>query len=345
MNSPAETLGTSKKRLSLALNFIMALASCGAVAQPVSSTLRIVVGTEAGGSYDLTGRLLARHLGHYLPGNPTIVVQNMPGAGGLVSANYLYNLAPRDGSTIGIVIPQVVLSQVFDDPNARFNSAKFYWIGNPFGSAVVSAVFQNSAVKDWASARVKTALMGATGTLGPDALAIKLANRTLGTKFRIVYGYKGGSDMSIAMERGEINGRGSQTWAGWKATNPDWVATKKIIPLWQLALKRDADLSDVPLLLDLVSGDENKLFVRIYSAISSLGRPIVAPPDVPHDVVQQLRDAFDKVMLDEAFRQDARKIGIPLGGQSGVEIQESMNGFLSIEPASKAKLKMLLSTH
>jgi tripartite-type tricarboxylate transporter receptor subunit TctC len=312
---------------------------CGA---QQNSSIRLIVGTEAGGSYDLTGRLLSRHIGRYLPSKPTIIVQNMPGAGGLSAANYLYNLAPRDGSTIGIIIPQVVLSQIFDDPNARFNAAKFNWLGNPFGSSVVSAVFYTSTAADWREGQATTALMGATGTHGPDAFAIKLANHTLRTKFKIIYGYNGGSDMNIAMERGEIDGRGSQTWAGWKITAPDWVASNKIIPLWQLALRRDAALPSVPMLLELVNGEENKMFVRIYSTVSSLGRPLVAPPDTPPEAIYRLREAFDNVMIDENFRQDAKRVGVELGAQTGKDIQDSMIDFLNIDTQSRARLKQVL---
>lgn len=306
-------------------------------------TLRLIVGTDVGGSYDVTGRLMSRHLPRFLNGSPTIVVQNMPGAGGLVSTNYLYNIAPRDGSAFGVIIPQVLLSQLFGEENARFEAQKFNWLGNPLGSAVVSAVYHTSPAKTWQEARATEVLMGATGASGPDAFAVRLANATLGTKLKLVLGYKGGNDMTLAMERGEINGRGSQSWAGWKATNPDWVNNHKILPLWQLAAKRDPELPDVPLLSEIVEGSEAKTMVRLYSAISSMGRPFVAPPSTAAEVVDALRKAFSTAFTDKDFIADAARVGIELGPISGQDLQAMTQEFSSLDASLRAKMKSVLS--
>lgn len=329
-----------------AVSLFYAIASPDAVAQNAESSgkaLRLIVGTDVGGSYDVTGRLMSRHLPRFLTGSPTIVVQNMPGAGGLVSTNYLYNIAPRDGTVFGVIIPQVLLSQLFGEENARFEAQKFNWLGNPLGSAVVSAVFHTSAAKTWQEARSTEILMGATGSSGPDAFAVRLANATLGTKLKLVLGYKGGNDMTLAMERGEINGRGSQTWAGWKATNPDWVSNHKILPLWQLAAKRDPELPQVPLLSEIVEGSEAKTMVRLYSAISSMGRPFVAPPTTPTETVDALRNAFSSAFTDKDFIADATRVGIELGAISGQELQAMTQEFSSLDATLRARMKSVLS--
>lgn len=305
--------------------------------------LRLVIGTDVGGSYDLTGRLMARHLPRFLPGAPSIVPQNMPGAGGIVAANFLYNLAPKDGTTFGVIVPQTLLSQLFGEEQAKFEAEKFHWLGNPLGSAAISAVFHTSPAKTWKEARDATVLMGATGASGPDAFAVRLANATLGTRFKLITGYKGGNDLSLALERGEIHGRGSQTMAGWKATNPDWVATRKIIPLWQMSVKPDPELPGVPMLHDLVEGEENKIIVRIYSAISSLGRPFLAPPGSPAEQVALLREAFARSFKDAEFAADAKKVNIELGPITGEELQSMMKDFASVDAGLRAKMKRVLS--
>ena len=324
---------------------LAALAAETAAAQPADGggrSIKLVIGTDVGGSYDATGRLIARHLGKHLPGAPSIQPQNMPGAGGLIASNFLYNLAPRDGSVIGVIVPQVLVSQMFGDANARFDSEKFNWIGNPLGSAAISAVFHTSPVRTWREAKTASALMGATGAAGPDAFAVRLANATLGAQFRLITGYKGGSDMSLAMERGEIHGRGSQTWAGWKATNPAWVMDGRIIPLWQIALKSDRGLEQTPLLVDLVEGEQNKALVKVYSAISSLGRPFLAPPGVASADLARFREAFEKTMADPEFIADAAKVGIELGAISGEELQTMMIEFKALDATLRAKLKAIL---
>ena len=330
------------KRFALAGSvFLAPVVAAAQQGDPGARQIRLVVGTDVGGSYDVTGRLMARHLGRFIPGNPTIIPQNMPGAAGLIAANYLWNVAPRDGSVIAI-IPQVVLSQLFENKNVRFDAARFNWLGNPLGSASVTAVFHSSAVKTWRDALAIEASMGAPGPNSPDAFAVRIANATLGTKFKLISGYKGGNDISIAIERGEIDGRGSQTWAGWKATNPDWVASRKIVPLWQVSLTPDPELADVPLLSDLVQGPDNKSLVRSYSAINSLGRPFLAPPDVSPEIVAQLRKAFSETMKDPEFLADAERVGITVHSISGEALQTTMAQLLSMNADIRSKLRAVL---
>ncbi len=304
--------------------------------------MRMIIGTGPGGSYDTIGRLVARHMGKHLPGNPNIVPMNIPGAGGLIAANNLYNLAAQDGSTVGVLPPEILFSQIFEDKNAQFDATKFNWLGNPFGSAIVVVVMNSAPIKNWRDATQTIALMGATGPNGPDAVIANLSNGTLGTRFRVVTGYKSGQEISLAMERGEVHGRGAQSWSGWKATNPDWVNTRRIVPLFQVALKPIPELPDVPALTDLVEGDA-KALVRAYTSVVALQRPFATGPKVPAPRIEQLRRAFDQTMRDPQFMAEADQAKIELGPINGVEIQKMVSDALSLEPALVKQLKTLIA--
>jgi tripartite-type tricarboxylate transporter receptor subunit TctC len=261
------------------------------------------------------------------------------GAGGLIAANYLYNIAAKDGTVLGPIIFSVIVNQIFKEENVLFDASKFQWIGNPLEAGSVTAVFYTAPVKSWQDAQIHTAIIGATGPNGPDAMVAKLANATLGTKFQIVSGYKGGQDIALAMERGEVHGRGTQSWTGWKATNPEWVADGKLIPLWQLATKPRPDLERVPLLIDLVSGEEDKALVKVYTDVNALGRPLAGGPDVPAARIALLRKAFDDTMSDAAFVADAEKLQVELGPVGGEEIQKMVKDATSLDPKLITRLE------
>jgi tripartite-type tricarboxylate transporter receptor subunit TctC len=316
------------------------LGLCGAPAQ--AQDLRIVVGTAPGGSYDLTGRLVGRHIGKHLAGNPNVVPQNMPGAGSLTAANHIYNVAPQDGSVIGVLVPAILFNQIFGEENIRFDGGKFQWIGNPLGSAVVSTVFHTAPIKTWRDALTTTVMMGAPGSTAPDATTAHLVNATLGTKFNVISGYKGGQDIVLAMERGEIHGRASQTWAGWLAAKPDWIREGKLVPLFHVARKQVPELKDVPLLVDLVQGEGNKALVRAYVNVIEIGRPLVAGPGVPADRVTALRRAFDATVKDPAFLAEAEKLQIELGPITGEELQAMVREVTQLDKAVIGRLKDVL---
>lgn len=305
------------------------------------ANMKMIIGTGPGGSYDAIGRLVSRHIGKYLPGKPSFAISNMPGASGLTASNNLYNVAARDGSVVAIVPPEVIFSQLFGDKNVRFDASKFNWIGNPFGSAIVVTALSSAPIKDWQEARKIEAIMGATGTKGPDAVIAHLANGTLGTKFRIVTGYQSGHEVSLAMERGEVHGRGAQSWSGWKATNPDWVASGRLIPLFQVALRPLPDLPKVPLLIDLVSGDA-KVLVGAYTSVVSMNRPFFTMPDVPQQRVEALRSAFAEMMKDPEFIAQANQQRIELEHTSGADLQRMVERALSLDSGMVNKLRVLI---
>jgi tripartite-type tricarboxylate transporter receptor subunit TctC len=329
---------------SVVLGCVLAVQSAGAQTSDFYSKnrLRFIVGAEVGGSYDFASRLISRHLGRFIPGEPSIMVQNMPGAGGLVAANHFYTVAPRDGSVVGMVTTANLMSQMFNEEAARFDAAKFNWIGNPLGSSVVTTMFYTAPVKKWQDALTIPAIMGATGRAGTDAMMPLLANATLGTKFKVVLGYRGGGDIAIAMSRGEVHGRGSQTWAGWKATQPDWVKEGKLVPLWQLGLRPLAELPNVPQMVDLISDADNKALVRAYTQVVALGRPVITPPGVPTELVEILRRAFDAMMVDPAFIADAEKNGFELDAIPGRELQTTVEELTTLDGRLRMKLKAIL---
>ena len=333
----------SRLRCLIGLAGALAIAAASVVNAPAQAEeLRIVIGTAPGGSYDLTGRLVGRHIGKHLAGNPGVVPQNMPGAGSLIAANHIYNVAPQDGTVIGVLVPAILFNQVFGEENIRFDAAKFHWIGNPLGSAVVSTVFHTAPLKTWRDALTTTVQLGAPGATGPDATSVHLINATLGTKFNVVSGYKGGQDIVIAMERGEVHGRASQTWAGWQAAKPDWIRDGKLVPLFQVARKPLPELKDVPLLIDLVQGEANKALVRAYVNVIDMGRPLVVGPGVPAARVTALRRAFDATMKDTAFIAEAEKMQIDLGAISGEDLQIMVREVTELDPALIGRLKDVL---
>lgn len=301
-----------------------------------NKTIRVVIAQPAGGSYDLVARLVGRYIGKHIAGHPTIVPQNMPGASGMAATNHIYNIATQDGTILGAVHPvSASLSAMLGNPNARYVPNKFQWIGTLADPTNVVVVRHGSQVKSWKDALQIPAIIGAVSPDGADAMSGNLANGTLGTKFKVVTGYKGGNDIVLAMERGEADGRGMQTWTGWKAVKPDWVEQKKIIPLYQIALQPDPDpgLVGVPLLIDLVSGEENKGAVRLFTNVMALGRPMLVGPGVPAANVAELRRAYDATIADPGFVEEAKKLGLELAPVTGEKVQATIEEMMAMNPA------------
>src|SRR5438093_3935425 len=215
-------------------------------------TLNLIIGTSAGNDYDFRGRLIARHMGRHIPGEPAIVPRNMPGAGGLNAANWLANIAPRDGTTLHMIMTNMMAAQAIGTNGIQFDTRKFRWIGNTTSSPNVTNSWYTSGITSIEQTKTRKLVLGApAGTAGVNYGTVM--NALVGTKLKIVTGYPGGNEVNLAMERGEVQGRGSNSWASWKSTKPEWLAQKKIIMLVQIGLKRDPELPDVPLLLELAS--------------------------------------------------------------------------------------------
>jgi tripartite-type tricarboxylate transporter receptor subunit TctC len=285
-------------------------------------TIRIIVGTGSGGGYDGAARLTARYLGKYISGNPSFVVENMPGASGIKATNFLYETAPKDGTVIATVNNSMPVYQAISQPGVRFKAEDLNWIGSLLQTATTISIWHTAGVKTIDEAKRKEVIMGATGAAGTKAAYPQLLNNTLGTKFKIVTGYEGGNTLRLAMERGEVQGDGSARWSSWKSTKPDWVRDNKVIALVQIGLKKDDDLPNVPLLTELAQNEEQRRMFAFISQPIAMQQPFVGPPGIPADRVILLRRAFDAMARDPAFRKEVEQLDLELDPVSGEEVQK-----------------------
>jgi tripartite-type tricarboxylate transporter receptor subunit TctC len=311
-------------RLALALAASLVLAD-PAHAQSVEEFYRgkkidFVIGYSSGGTYDLYARLVARHLGNYIPGRPVIVPRNMPGAGSRTAAAWTYAIAPRDGTVLATADQSLSLQQAIGDKRLTLDTTKLIYVGNPNSENNTTAVWHTSGVKTIEDAKHKQVTLGATGG-STSSQYPKAMNALLGTRFKIILGYPGGNDINLAMERGEVDGRGSNSWASWKATRAHWLAERKINILVQIGLNKAPDLPDVPLLTDLAANPEDRAILRLLSASTRIGRPIFAPPETPRDRVKALRNAFDAMVRDPAFLEAAKREHFDIDPVPGAELQ------------------------
>src|ERR1700730_3201070 len=260
--------------------------------------INLVVGYGTGGGYDLYARMLGRFLGDHIPGKPAIIAQNMPGAGSRGAANWLYKVAPRDGTVIATLGQTTPADQALGEPGIQFDVRKFNWIGNMVVVNNIMFVSVATGIKTIDDAKKKVLTIGATGASSPSVLYPQVSNNLLGTKFKIVSGYPGGGDINLAVERREVDGRGSDSWASMKSTHPDWLRDHAINILFQVGPRRESDLPDVPLWTELAANEAQRQVLDILSADVSVGRPIVTAPEVPADRVKALRQAFDETMRD-----------------------------------------------
>jgi tripartite-type tricarboxylate transporter receptor subunit TctC len=272
--------------------------------------VQVLIGYSGGGGYDLYARLLARHMGKHIPGHPTLVPQNMPGAGSLKLTNYLYTVAPKDGSVIGMVSRGMATDPLLSD--AKFDPTKFTWLGSVTSEVSVCATWHTSPVKTWADTLAKDFTMGGSAAGSEtDTFALILRN-VFGAKMRLVTGYPGGNDINLAMERGEVDGRCGWSWSSIKSQKTAWLKEKKINVLVQLGAEKHPDLPDVPFMLDLVKNEEQRQMLRLIFASLVLGRPFMAPPGIPDDRKAALRQAFDVTMKDAEFLNEAAKIDLEI---------------------------------
>jgi tripartite-type tricarboxylate transporter receptor subunit TctC len=283
-------------------------------------TINLVVGTSAGNDYDFRGRLIARHMGRHIPGEPTIAPQNMPGAGGIKAANYMASIAPKDGTTVHMIMTNMMATQAMHLSGVEFDTRQFRWIGNTTSTPNVINSWHTSGITNIEQVKTKELVVGApnrtAGVIYPTLL-----NKLAGMKFKIVTGYPGGNEVNIAMERGEVLGRGSNSWASWKSTKPQWISEKKIFILVQVGLKRDPELADVPLLIELASNDRDRKLMTFVSAETAISRALVTTPGVPPERVEALRRAFDATMKDPQFLADANKAQMDISPMTGEESQ------------------------
>lgn len=333
MSGAGSIVGSCKGRLvrtPAAGGLLTAVAAGPAAAQSPAEfyrgkTLTMLIGTSAGNDYDFRARLIARHMGRYIPGNPAMVPRNMPGGGGVVATNYVAAIAPRDGTTLYMIMSNMMSAQAMGAKGVKFDTRTFRWIGNTTSTPNVVNSWHTTGVTRIEQTRTRELVVGApAGTAG--VLYATALNKLAGTRLKIVTGYPGGGEVNIAMERGEVEGRGSNSWASWKSTKPQWIADKKLNILVQVGLTRHPDLPSVPLLLELAGNDLDRQVLRFISSDTAISRAVVVPPEVPADRVEALRQAFDAVMKDRELVAEARGRKIDLTPMRGVDAQAIADG-------------------
>ncbi|MCC6890517.1 MAG: hypothetical protein IT536_18485 [Hyphomicrobiales bacterium] len=296
------------------------------------SDITLTVAADVGGGYDIYARTIAPYLSRHLKGNPNVVVQNLPGVGGVRMANHLFNEARKDGSVIGLTLSAVVLSQLMRPTQVRYDAGKFVWIGTIEAQTNVLSVWSaRSPVKSIEEAKKTEAVIGTTN---PDSFLYQepaLMNALLDTRFKLVKGYKGVNDLRLAMERGEIDGHVSP-WSSWKSDRPNWLTEGRLIHIVRTGAPAD-DLPGVPHFASLVHGSRNKSLVELLDMSSVLGRSIAAPPGVPHDKVRMLRIALAAATADPSFLKDMASKKLPVSYRSGEDLQAYVAAALRTSPS------------
>jgi tripartite-type tricarboxylate transporter receptor subunit TctC len=271
-----------------------------------STTLSMYVGSGAGGGYDAVGRLVARHMSRFLPGNPNIVAKNMDAASGVVAANYMYNIAPKDGSAFSAASNSALALAIYGDPSAKYDPRKFEWIGSTDKQTAICITWYTSPIKTLEDATKREVTVSATGVSAGPGVYPKILNTLFGTKFKVISGYTT-STMRLALEKQEVEGICGLAWQTYKNNSPDWIANKKFNILVQMGLAKLAELPNVPLAIDLLKNPIDKQVLALIVLPQEFGRPFIAPPGVPADRMAVYRAAFQKVVKDPQFVADSKK--------------------------------------
>jgi tripartite-type tricarboxylate transporter receptor subunit TctC len=306
--------------------------------------INLYVGTTSGGGYDVYARVMARYWGRYLKGHPTFVVKNMPGAGGLTMANYIYNQASHDGSEIATMQSGVIFEKLYQTlspggTNALFEAEKFGWIGSALRSVYVTITWHDSAVKNLEDAKRKEAVLGASTTSSDNFLLAVLGNKLLGTKFRIVHGYQGSTATDLAIERGEINGAAGKDWTTLTTSHPDWLKEKKVNIILQMGMQKHPSISDVPTALELAANDEDRTIMELIFAKFNLSRPFFGPPNMGGKDLQDFRTSFAELMKDKDFLQEAEKTGMEINPVYGEEAEKLVVRLLQTPEAQAQRMR------
>jgi tripartite-type tricarboxylate transporter receptor subunit TctC len=286
-------------------------------------TVELDVGYSVGGAYDLYARTIGRYLGRHIPGNPTVIVKNMEGGGSLRLANWLYRVAPKDGSVLATIGRGTGFDPILGQQGAQFDGTKFTWIGSANNEVSVCVAWNaTSGITKFEDLLTKQITVGGTSMSADTDQFPKVIDGVFGAKMRIVSGYPGGNNVVLAMERGEIQGRCGWSWSSVMSTHKAWIDEKKITVLVQLALRKHPDLPNVPLIMDLAKTDEQKQILKLIFARQTMGRPYLAPPGIPADRAQALRKAFMDTMSDKDFLADAAKTKLEITPVDGAELQK-----------------------
>src|SRR3984885_356093 len=303
-------------------------------------TVILYIGFAPGGSYDYFGRLVARHIGRHLPGNPTVIAESMPGAGSFTAANFLYARAPRDGTALGIVSQTVAIEEVLGTPGVQYKAARFNWIGRAASVNEVSLTFHSSNTKTIRDAIAHETTMASTGAGSPSETYLKLLNAVAATRFKLVGPYPASNDAMLAMERGE--GAGAFTsYATLKVSHRDWLRDKKINILVQYG-ERSADLPDVPYAVDLAKTEEDRQLMAFYVSSEEIGRAFLAPPETPADRIATLRKAYDETMQDPQLLAEIDQSHSEFNPLSGEKLQRLVAATADVPSTLVARIRGII---
>jgi tripartite-type tricarboxylate transporter receptor subunit TctC len=315
-------------RLAVIIGVVVAVMGAASAQPPAEffkdKTIIFYVGLSAGGGYDVNARLVARHIGKHIPGNPQVIVRNMPGGGGLVMTNYVANVAPKDGLHIGAPQRGIPFEPLLGDhSNAKFDAVKLNWIGSANTDTSVAVVHKRTGVKKWQDLKTRANDLIVAGTgIGTESVTVPyLLRNLLGFKYRVIAGYPGGSEMNLAMLRGEVDGRGTFSWTSLKPHLKEWIDTGELAILYQQGLRKHPDIANIPLVMELTEDAEIKQVLTIQFTAFELGRPYFVAEGVPADRVAALRRAFDMAMKDKALLADAEKLNQEVNPFTGEEMQ------------------------
>ena len=304
-------------------------------------TITLQIGYAPGGGYDVYARQLARHYGRFIPGQPSVVTQNVPGAGSLKLANAIYGAAPRDGTVIGAIGREQITAPLFKVPGAQFDATKVNWIGNLDRAASLAVAWHAAPFATIADAREREMVVGGTGPASTTVVLPTAFNRLLGYKFKVIAGYPGGGDVTLALERGEVQGRFSWSYASIMSTRPDWIRDGKIRPLAASAFERLPEAPDVPTVIELAEREHDKQVIALILAGDVLARPFMAPPELPPERLSALRDAFSATVRDPQFLAEAKQQKLELDPMDWREMTDTIARIYAT-PASVVEATMTI---
>jgi tripartite-type tricarboxylate transporter receptor subunit TctC len=338
-----------RHRFAMVLALAPALSSGIAGADPNADfykgkTVTIVASSGAGGPIDLACRVVAKFITRHIPGNPTVVVRNMPGGGHVLMSNFMYTNAPKDGTYIGGVVNSIPTHQVVDGRGVRFDASKFLWLGSTGYSNLMTFAWHTAGFTTIKDVFERELVTGATGVGSGTYIYTNAMNVILGTKFKMVLGYKDSPAVNLAMERGEVQARGGMTLTGLKQERPDFIAEKKVIMLVQTGAQRETEYPDIPLMHELGRDDEERQILQLISSPAALGRPFFLPPEVPAERVEALRKAFAATMRDPDYIAEGNKVRLDMNPLSAERVTQLVNATVHAPPAIVTKARAALGT-
>lgn len=305
-------------------------------------TITVYIGNTPGGSYDLYGRAVARYLGKYLPGSPTVIAVNMPGAGTIRAANYIYGVAPKDGTAMGIVTETLAVEQITGNPAVQYDAAKFSWIGRVASSNNIHFQWHTAKVQSIEDAKHTESPVAAAGAGNISEVVPKLLNATLGTKFKVISGFPASAEGMLAMERGEVDGTAS-SWAAVRTGKSAWLAEKKIKIILQDLPERAPDLMDVPALGELGDNEEDRQLLRLYASGGAIGRAFLAPPEVSQPILKALQAGFADMMRDEAMVSEMKRANLDMDYADPQQLAQEVKRTLATPMPVAERAKQLLA--